>query len=69
MTKHHTCTRCGASLNPRTLVWLELNAKTGRYTDPAHVEIPEGDSQGTFPFGRDCAAAIRSAGPNGGRVR
>lgn len=51
----HHCARCGRELEPGRLVWLELSTKTGRYTDPDRVRIPEDESQGLFPFGKDCA--------------
>jgi hypothetical protein len=48
----YICTRCGETLNPERLVWLELDTRTGTYTDDA-VE-PE-HSQGRFMFGAACA--------------
>lgn len=51
------CTRCGERLNPEKLVWLELDTRTGTYTDDA-VE-PE-HSQGGFMFGAACARHERA---------
>jgi hypothetical protein len=46
------CERCGAKLNEKAIVWLELSQSDGLYYD----EIPQGHkSQGAFPFGKDCA--------------
>jgi hypothetical protein len=47
------CERCKQPLTPDTCVWLELNARTGKY-GPIGSVSPE-QSQGEFPFGRDCA--------------
>ncbi len=46
------CERCKAKLNPEKAVWLELDQRTGTYTDQP---VPEEYSQGGFPFGADCA--------------
>ena len=46
------CERCKAKLNPDKAVWLELDQRTGTYTDQP---VPEEYSQGGFPFGADCA--------------
>jgi hypothetical protein len=55
-TMEHRCERCGEQLNPKTAVYLELSTKTGRYTDlDQSGMLPESESQGCFPFGRDCA--------------
>lgn len=47
------CEKCGRELNPKRIVWLELNCMTGLYHREG--EVPEEDSQGWFPFGPDCA--------------
>lgn len=54
MAKFHLlfCERCKAKLNPDMAVWLELDQRTGTYTDQP---VPEEYSQGGFPFGADCA--------------
>lgn len=57
---HATCERCGAMLCGEA-VWLELNTVTGRYSKGP---VPEDESQGCFPFGRDCANRVLK---NGGR--
>lgn len=50
------CERCKTRLDPRKIVWLELDQTTGEYIDH---ELPEGhESQGAFPFGKDCAIKI-----------
>lgn len=46
------CERCKSKLNPDMAVWLELDQRTGTYTDQP---VPEKYSQGGFPFGADCA--------------
>ena len=53
------CEHCERKLNPKKIVWLELNATTGTY----HAEeVPEEDSQGCFPFGAGCAKTILKNG-------
>lgn len=47
------CHRCNAKLNPKRMVWLELNNRTGEWKPEG--EVPAEDSQGCFPFGKDCA--------------
>ncbi len=54
MTTVVICERCGRPLEPDRIVWLELDQRTGKYTD---VEVPEEFSQGAFAFGVDCAKA------------
>ena len=49
------CTRCNEKLHSRRIKWLELSTKTGCYTDPEIVLLPEEESQGCFPFGLVCA--------------
>jgi hypothetical protein len=54
------CERCGEQLNPKTMVWLELDQDTARYTDK---ELPSGHvSQGGFTFGRACAKNVLNNG-------
>lgn len=50
------CQECGKKLDPIKAVWLELSTETGEYYfgDP----LPEAESQGGFPFGKDCAKKI-----------
>jgi hypothetical protein len=55
MTKEDHCTCCGRVLNPGRIKWLELNCRTGEWTDPEVAPWPEADSQGCFPFGIACA--------------
>jgi hypothetical protein len=58
-----TCERCGQSLREKPSVALELNAHTGRYSEPGTV--PTHESQGVFFFGADCARKIiGNAGQN-----
>lgn len=46
------CERCGEPLKAERIVWLELSQTSGRY----YLSLPERhESQGQFPFGRDCA--------------
>lgn len=52
------CTKCGKKLNKQTMVMLELNWRTNEYTDPKIKQIPPEDSQGLFPFGKDCAKTL-----------
>jgi hypothetical protein len=56
------CTCCGQKLNPKRVVWLELNFATGRYSKPG--ECPEAESQGAFPFGAACARNTLRQQPN-----
>lgn len=51
------CERCGARLDPRKIVWLELSTVTGNYHDEKHP-IPEAEAGGCFPFGKDCAKIV-----------
>lgn len=46
------CTRCQQKLNEKTVVLLELDIRTGTYTD---LDIPAEFSQGCFEFGSACA--------------
>lgn len=57
ITKDHAalgCSCCGRPLNPKTLVWLELNFKTGKWTKN-EGECHSGESQGWHVFGSACA--------------
>lgn len=54
------CERCGKLLDNERIVWLELNQNSGRYHEDGMV--PEEESQGSFPFGPDCAAAVMETG-------
>lgn len=49
------CTHCEKPLH-RKVAWLELNNRAGTYHDDGSV--PDGDSQGWFPFGMDCAKKL-----------
>lgn len=53
-TEEITCERCGAKLDPRAIVWLEMQNSTAKFLAAGKV-APEGDSQGMFAFGPDCA--------------
>lgn len=54
------CHRCHQPLaDPMQAKWLELNSSTGEWVRP-HDRIPEEDSQGSFPFGADCAKVVLS---------
>jgi hypothetical protein len=46
------CQRCNKKLNPKKIVWLEYDQRTGTYTDQG---VPAEFSQGGFEFGSDCA--------------
>ena len=48
------CLRCGKPLT--AIVWLELDQRTGEYTDAVPAEF----SQGGFEFGPDCADILRA---------
>lgn len=48
----HYCQRCGDLLDPKKMVWLELDQRTNTYTSGP---VPENVSQGCFTFGRACA--------------
>lgn len=54
--EHEHCTECDAPVFPSRAVWLELSIETGEYTLPG--KIPAIESQGGFPFGRDCAKKV-----------
>jgi phage FluMu protein Com len=49
------CTRCNQPLNRQRVRWLELNCRTGRYSNPDEAVLPVHESQGCFPFGIACA--------------
>ena len=53
------CERCGVEIKPGREVWLELNSVTGTWHTPEDAQVPPEQSQGCFPFGADCARAIR----------
>lgn len=50
------CERCKKLLqNPKNIVYLELSCNDGNY----YFILPPGhESQGGFPFGKDCASRI-----------
>jgi hypothetical protein len=51
------CECCGRALDPMRIKWLELNCRTGKWTDPDVAPLPAETSQGCFPFGIACAKA------------
>lgn len=51
----HYCERCEQQLDPSQIKWLELNASTGKFSDPEKEPVPDGESQGCFSFGSRCA--------------
>ena len=52
----HTCVRCGAKLDEKLIVWLELDNTTGIYHQIGNtLVVLEENSQGAFPFGSACA--------------
>ena len=53
------CEHCGAKLDPKKVIWLELDQRTNTYTDQS---VPEEDSQGYFSFGIGCAKTILKRG-------
>jgi hypothetical protein len=60
MTDRMYCQECGKFLNPHKIVWLGLSTKTGEYyfVDNPGDTLPEDESQGAFPFGKDCAKKV-----------
>jgi len=50
---HSACERCGVDLTGQRVASLELDQRTGTFTDAEN--IPPGFSQGWFEFGIDCA--------------
>jgi hypothetical protein len=58
MKMKHICTCCGRTLNPATLVSLELDQRVGEYHD--FGGIPESQNQGGFDFGPACAKKARA---------
>lgn len=57
MSQKIVCQECGATLTGK-VIWLELDQDTNKFY---YNKIPEGhNSQGLFPFGRDCAKKVRS---------
>jgi hypothetical protein len=61
------CERCGQKLADDNQVWLELSTGTGRYAPEGQRVLPA-ESQGFFPFGYDCAAAIAKANGKNRRI-
>jgi hypothetical protein len=57
MTKQpiNYCECCGRKLNPKRIKWLEMNCRTGEWTDSDKAPWPAEASQGCFPFGIACA--------------
>lgn len=55
-TTKQFCTCCERTLHPDREVWLELDQRSGKYARPG--EVADDRSQGTFPFGKACAAKI-----------
>lgn len=53
------CTCCDRVLNKKTLVYLELNWRTRKYSKDS---VPSEESQGYFPFGQGCAKTILKRG-------
>jgi hypothetical protein len=58
MKMNHVCTCCGRTLNPKTLVSLELDQRVDEYHD--FGGIPDSKNQGGFDFGPDCAKKARA---------
>lgn len=51
------CTKCKKLLLPGKIRWLELSNLDGRYYWPStEIPMPAEESQGLFPFGKDCAS-------------
>jgi len=74
MDTAETCTRCGAVLNSKRMVLLELNSMTGEwfpYTEGVERVDPD-DSQGLHPFGPICAKNLlkeqESTSPAAGEI-
>lgn len=59
-TSYERCERCGEKLDPEKSVWLEQDTRTNLFHDPS-VFPSDGISQGGFPFGSACAAAVIKA--------
>lgn len=59
------CERCHATLDPKKIIWLELDTTTGLYHDHVSDPVAEDKSQRMFPFGPDCAASVIR---NGGKL-
>lgn len=60
-TKRPRCHRCGKR-HLYSHVYLELNAHTGQWSDPAITDVPTNESQGLFPFGEMCARRVLGLG-------
>lgn len=57
LDKKQQCERCGETLLPAHIVWLEFSQNRGTYHKPG--ELPAGDiSQGVFPFGVGCSRRV-----------
>jgi len=53
------CTKCKKVLKPSNIFYLELSNKTGHYYMTLKEEpMPSNESQGKFPFGKDCAMNV-----------
>jgi hypothetical protein len=54
------CQNCGKKLDPAKAVWLELSNRSGNYyfVTESGPNLPEEESQGGFPFGKDCALNV-----------
>jgi hypothetical protein len=59
MKTNTECQNCQKLLDDKNLVWLELNGEDGNfYFTSDENKMPEGLSQGSFAFGRDCAKKV-----------
>ena len=47
------CIQCDKPLDPKKAVWLEWDTRLG---GPSNEPIPAEHSQGSFPYGQDCAS-------------
>lgn len=61
VTKIIRCKRCSEFLTPKNTVWLQYSNKTGLFSDPNVVSLPESELEGNFPFGINCAKEIVAA--------
>lgn len=53
------CNQCGRDLDPKKVVWLELNCHTNEIAPAGEAEWSDGpESQGCFAFGPDCAPKV-----------
>lgn len=54
----YCCEKCARDINEKTSVWLEMSLK-GEWVIPGSAEWSNGpESQGCFPFGKDCANKV-----------